>query len=164
MILEFALVLALLQVGATSQYVHITDRNSGLVLEYKPLSAYEVETELYDSANIYQQWYVIPCDGFPEYYYIANSTVTDSLKKVIAAEDNSATPLYMEPMFSGLPLNQLWMFRPPIDSTLSNPFFNVMNAKTGLVMNVFSASTEPGTRVQVWGQNPGFNEQFYFSQ
>ena len=95
---------------ATSQYVYIRDRNSRLVLEYKPNSDYEVQIENFDSADVYQQWYVIPCDGFPVYYYIANSADPD---KVIAA-DEKGTPLYLEPKHSGLPrqLNQLWMFRP----------------------------------------------------
>ena len=148
------------QLQATSQYVYIRDRNSGLVLEYKPFSDYEVKIEDYDSANIYQQWNVIPCDGFPEYYYIANSA---DPSKVIAA-DEKRTPLYLEPMHSGLPrqLNQLWMFRPPDRSNPSNPFFNVMNVNTGLVMNVQGALTDPGTRVQVFSRNPGNNEQFYF--
>ena len=127
--------------------MYIQDRNSGLVLQYKPNSAYEVVIENYNSANIYQQWYVIQCDSFPEYYYIANSTATDPFTKVIAASDNSATPLFLEPMYSGLPLNQLWMFRPPINSNPSNPYYNVMNAKTGLAWNVKGASTDPGTYV-----------------
>ena len=92
------------QLQATTQYMYIRDRNSELVLEYKPFSGYEVQIENYDAANIYQQWYVIPCDAFPEYYYIANSTATDPSMRVIAADD-FATPLYLEPMYSGLQLN-----------------------------------------------------------
>lgn len=150
------------QLQATPQAVYIKDRNSGLVLEHNPNQQYQVVIEDFNPGNIYQQWYVIQSLGFPEYYHIANSTATDPFMQVIAAGDNIATPLYLEPMQSGLPLDQLWMFRQPINSNPSNPYYNVMSAKTGLVMNVQGALKDPGTRVQVWSRNPGYNEQFTF--
>ena len=148
------------QLEATPQAVYIKDRHSGLVLQYKPTHDYEVVIENYNSANVYQQWYVIQ-SNFSEYYYIANST--DWYMKVIAAGDNSGTPLYLEPMHSGLDRKQLWIFRQPADAvTTPNAYFMVINAKTGLAMNVMGADTAPGTYVQVYTPDSGHNEQFYF--
>ena len=148
------------QLEATPQAVYIKDRNSGLVLQYKPNHDYEVVIENYNSTNVYQQWYAIQ-SNFSEYYYIANST--DRYMKVIAAGDNSGTPLYLEPIQSGLHRKQLWVFRQPANAvTTPNAHFMLMNAKTGLAMNVKGADTAPGTYVQVYTPDSGHNEQFYF--
>ena len=56
------------QLGNTPLPVHIQDYNSGLFLQYTPNSDYQVVIEKYNSANIYQQWYVIQSNYFPDYY------------------------------------------------------------------------------------------------
>ena len=80
--------------------MYIKDRNSDVYLQYKPNNDYQVVIEKYNSTSLYQRWYIIPCcsDGFPEYYYIANSTATDWWKRVIAADSVSGSPLFLEPM------------------------------------------------------------------
>jgi hypothetical protein len=148
------------QVGATSAAMYIQDRHSGLVFEYKPNSVYQVEIEPHSSSNTNQHFYVIE-SSFPEYYYIANSTVSPFMR-VIAAGGNQ-TPLFLQPMASGLDRSQLWIFRQPGDSiTSTNPRFMVTNAQTGLAMNVKGESSQPGTRVQVYTPGSGHNMQFYF--
>ena len=99
--------------------------------------------------------------GFPEYYYIANSTVDDQFMQVITAGNYAEDPLYLLPMTYSLTYNQLWIFRQP-DSTSNNPYFIVMSAKTGLDMNVYQASTTPGAYVQVFDRQNRYNEQVCF--
>ena len=150
-----------MQVVSDSKAVYMTDRNSGLVYEYKPLSPYKVEIEEYDCTNTYQQWYVIESD-FPEYYFIANSTVNDPFMKVITAGNCSKEPLYVESITPDIINNQLWIFRQP-DSTTNNPYFIIMSAQTGLDMNVHNANTTAGTRVQIFDRQNHLNEQVYFN-
>ena len=147
------------QLQATPQAVHIQDKNSRLVLQYMPNSAYQVQLQNYNSANVYQQWYVIQ-SSFSEYYYIANST--DQYMKVIAANSSEKTPLFLQPMNSGyLDRAQLWIFLQPGNAvTTANPCFMIMNAYSGLVWNVRDYGKTPGTVVQVYPPNPGVNEQF----
>ena len=146
------------QLQATPQAVYIKDKNSGLVLQYKPNSEYQVEIEIYNSANVYQQWYVIQ-SNFSEYYYIANST--DRFMKVIVSSGSSQTPLYLEPMHSGLDLKQLWIFRQPANAvTTPNACFMISSAFNGLMMNVRDINTSPGTPLQVYIPTSHYNEQF----
>ena len=145
---------------ATSKFMYIQDRNSGLVLQYKPHSQYEVVIEHYDPANTYQQWYAIE-SGFPEYFYITNSTDEQSMR-VVAGGHTLEDPLFLAPMSSDLDFSQLWIFRQP-DAISNNPRFVIMSAYTGLVWNVHAANKFPGNYVQVWNnvyQAPA--EQFYF--
>ena len=122
-------------------------------------SAYQVQTQNYNSTNVYQQWYVIQ-SNFSQYYYIANST--DRYMKVIPSNGSSKTPLFLQPMHSGyLDRYQLWIFLQPGNAvTTANPCFMIMNAITGLVWNVRDYDKSPGTVVQVYPPNPGLNEQF----
>ena len=138
--------------------VTMTDRNSGLVYQYKPLGLYPVEIEEYNSTNTDQQWYVIE-SAFPEYYFIG---VDDQLTEVITAGDAAKQPLTVRSINEDFILNQLWIFRQP-DSTTDNPNFIVMSAKTGLDMNVHNANTTPGTYVQIFVRQNNYNEQVYFN-
>ena len=146
------------QLQAMPQAVHIQDKNSGLVVQYTPNSAYKVQIQNYNSANVYQQWYVIQ-SNFSQYYYIATST--DQYMKVIASNGSSKTPLFLQSMNSGLDRYQLWIFLQPGNAvTTANPCFMLMNAMTGLAWNVRDYDKSPGTVVQVYPPNPGLNEQF----
>ena len=150
-----------MQTVSDSKAVYMTDRNSGLVYQYKPLNPYEVVIEEYDCTNTYQQWYVIE-SAFPEYYYIANSTLNDQFIHVITAGNCSEQPLYVERLTPDIIYNQLWIFRQP-DSTTNNPYFIVMSAETGLDMNVHNANKTAGTRVQIYDRQNHLNEQVYFN-
>ena len=116
--------------------------------------------EPYNSANTYQQWYAIE-SGFPEYFYIANSTDEQSMR-VVADGPDLEDPLFLEPMSSDLDFSQLWIFRQP-DANSNNPRFVIMSAYTGLVWNVHASIKTPGNYVQVWNNQYGaLSEQFYF--
>lgn len=94
-------------VMTSPQAVYIKDRNSGLVLEYKPNSTYEVEIETQTSAST-QQWLVLD-SGFARYFYIQSKYN----EYVISAGDESKDPLYLAPKKDGLDRNQLWILREP---------------------------------------------------
>ena len=153
------------QLEYTPLPVYIQDTNSRLFLQYTPNSVYDVVIEDYSSTNIYQQWYVIQNDHFPEYYAIANSTATDPSTKVIAAEFSASTPLYLEPLYTGpgTKLNQLWTFRQgDLTGTGNGRYYIIANANSGKVMDVYGSYTAPGTRVQVYYRKNTPNQLFYF--
>ncbi len=150
-----------LRAATDPQVVYIQDRSSGLVLQYNPNNVYQVTLEPYNPAFVFQRWYVLE-SGFPQYFFIANSTgVGDDFMRVIAAGSNADSPLYLErPMALGLNLGQLWIFR-EADSNTDNPRFVVMNARSGLVWNARNDQA-PGGYVQVSSRTNLPNEQFYF--
>ena len=132
--------------------VYFDDRNSGLVLEYKPNSTYEVVIEKQSSKD-QQKWRVLN-SGFVGYYYI-QSVHNDY---VITAGTSAENPLYCAPKKSGLDRTQLWTFREPDSGT--NSRFIVMSAQTGLVMDVWKKDDKPGTRVQVFSRSNGNHQQW----
>ena len=140
--------------------MHIQDSNSGLYLQYTPNNDYQVVIESYNSANIYQRWYVIQSNYFPEYYVIATATSTDPSTKVITANNNSTSPLYLEVMSTGINLSQLWTFRQPDLTSTKN--YIIANANAGLVMNVHNGYTTPGTEVRVYLRKNTPYQQFFF--
>ena len=148
------------QLGNTPLPVHIQDYNSGLFLQYTPNNDYQVVIERYNSANIYQQWYVIQSNYFPDYYVIANSTATDPSTRVITANNDATSPLYLEVMSTGINLSQLWSFRQPSLTSVKN--YVIANANAGLVMNVHNSYTAPGTEIRVYFRNNDRNQQFFF--
>ena len=134
--------------------LHIQDRNSLLFLEYKPNSTYEVVIEERSTSNT-QKWLVIP-SGFVDYFYI--QSVHNNY--VISAGMSSENPLFCAPKKSGLERTQLWILRAPDQGT--NSHYTVMNARTGLVMDVWDKQNKPGTRVQVYTRSNGHHQQFKF--
>ena len=136
--------------------VHIEVRNSGLFLEYKPNSTYEVVIERESSKN-QQKWRVIP-SGFVDYFYI-QSVHNDY---VISAGMSAENPLFCSPMKSGLERTQLWILRAPDEG--SNPHYAVMSARTGLVMDIWKKDDKPGTRVQIFSRSNGHHQQFKFRE
>ena len=143
-------------------YIKTGFSEPGLVLQYKPYNDYQVVLEYYNSTNTNQQWYAFE-SSFPEYYYIANSTINDPFMKVVAAGNSGLNPLYLEPMSSGLNLSQLWIFRQPAIGTDSNnpAYFVVMSAKTGLVW--IEKNGLQGGYIQVYKNINGYYpEHFYF--
>jgi hypothetical protein len=137
--------------------MYIQQYGSGLVLQYKPNSEYQVEIEPHSSSNTNQQFYVIE-SGFPEYYYISNSTVSPFMR-VMAAGANTGTPVFLTPMVSGLDRSQLWFLRQPDDATtMANPSLLISNVATGLVMSVGSITQGSFVRVN----NPQVAQQQYY--
>jgi hypothetical protein len=124
-----------------------------------------VVIEKFDPANPYQQWYMIQ-SSFPEYYYIANSTIDDPSMKVIRRRKPAGSPLFLESMVTNdIYLNQVWSFRQPpiLEGEGSNKFFTVTNANSGLVMAVEGGSKTPGHQVIADHRNiKTFDQQFFF--
>ena len=134
----------------TAQNVFIQDRNSGLVLEYRPNVTYEVVIEHQSTAST-QKW-IFANSGVTGYVYI--QSVVDN--NVIAAGDAIQDPLIVVPKRDGLDLSQVWIQREPDSGT--NAHFVLMSAKTGYVMDVKGANKTPGTRVQIYSRNNNSNQ------
>ena len=139
----------------TPQAVYIKDRNSGMVLEYKPDTAYEVVIEPQSSGKKSQQWFVTD-SGVAGYIYI--QSMLDN--KVISAGEKAQDPLYLATKNKGVDTSQLWILRAPNDGT--NAYSVIMSVKTGYVMDVPGASKSEGTRVNASSRNNGHNQQFSF--
>lgn len=138
------------------QAVYIKDKNSGLVLDYKPDTTYEVVIENKTSSTT-QKW-LLADSGVAGYLYIQNMYDNN----VITAGDVAADHLIVRPKKEGLDLGQLWILRAPNNET--NPHFVLMSAKTGLVMDVAGFGIAPGTKVIVYSRNNTDNQQFAFHQ
>ena len=138
--------------------VYIKDKNSGLVLEYRDDSTYEVVIEQKKDGDRKQQW-ILTNSGVIGYVYILNKK---DKRKVITASDKAQTPLYLTSKSSSLDKSQLWILRAPDNGT--NPYFVLMSANTGLVMDVVDGITDPGTHVQVYKNHSGPMQQFSFEQ
>jgi hypothetical protein len=140
------------------QKVFIQDKNSQLVLEYKPDAVYEVVIEEQSTTSASNQHWIFADSGVAGYVYI--QSVLDN--KVIIAGDAQGDPLTVAPKKDGLDLNQLWIQREPNNGT--NPHFVLMSAKTGYVMDVRGGSKTAGTRVQIYSRNNNSNQQFAIYQ
>ena len=134
------------------QKVFIQDRNSGLVLEYKPDATYEVV--IAQQSTLSSQRWILADSGVTGYMYI--QSVVDN--NVITAGDAKQDPLIVAPKRDGLDLNQLWIQHEPGSGT--NAHFVLMSAKTGNVMDVKGADKTPGTQVQIFSHSNSSNQQF----
>lgn len=136
--------------------VYIQDRNSGKVLQYKPDSAYQVEIES-EVGGLSAQLWTLTDSGVAGYIYI--TSIQDN--NVMSAGSSSGDPLYCTPKKDNFDLSQLWILRPPNTSD-DNRYFVIMNAATGLVMDVKGKDKSADTFVQVHSRNNGSNQQFFF--
>ena len=135
--------------------VYIKASNTQLVMEYRE-GPHEVVMDNKKSGNCtYQQW-LVTYSGIRGYVYIENVDANS----VLTAGDNQRDPVYLKEKESGSDKHQLWILSAPDMGT--NPNFVLMNAKSGMVMDVRGASTSPNAVVQIYERHNHENQQFSF--
>ena len=136
------------------QEVYIQDKNSGLVLEYRPEGTYQVTIQRKSSTR-YQKW-ILTNAGVEGYVFIQSA----QNEHYVTAGNNEENPIFLAPKNGDLDLNQVWILREPDSGTNRN--FVLMSAKTGYVMDVFKKDTNPGTHIIIFRRSNGDWQQFSF--